>query len=114
MTPPASGPGTAKYPHVFSPIKLGPVEVPNRIYFAPHYPAKPRPGPSEEQLAYYVERAHGGCGLIFDKMQIHWRAPGSAGSAYVHDTLPNYTAFAKAIHDAGAKVIAQIYYSHVS
>ena len=51
-------PGEAKYPHVFSPLRLGPVEVPNRIYFAPHYPVKPRPGPSEAELAYYVERYH--------------------------------------------------------
>ena len=25
-----------KYPHVFSPMKLGPVEIENRFYFAPH------------------------------------------------------------------------------
>ena len=36
MTGSPSGPGLAKYPHVFSPIKIGPVEVRNRFYFSPH------------------------------------------------------------------------------
>ena len=26
----------AKYPNVFNPIKLGPVEIPNRFFFSPH------------------------------------------------------------------------------
>ena len=29
-------PGVARYPNVFGPIRLGPVEVPNRIYMSPH------------------------------------------------------------------------------
>ena len=26
----------SRYPRVFSPIELGPVEIPNRFYFSPH------------------------------------------------------------------------------
>ena len=25
-----------RYPNVFSPVRIGPVELPNRYYFAPH------------------------------------------------------------------------------
>src|SRR5690242_7514726 len=34
--PESQTPETQRYPHVFEPLKLGPVEVPNRIYMSPH------------------------------------------------------------------------------
>ena len=47
-----------KYPHVFSPIRLGPVEVKNRFYFSPHgNPLSVGMGPSDGFAYYYAERA---------------------------------------------------------
>lgn len=55
-----------RYPHLFSPAKIGPVEIPNRVVMAPmgtglvdsdgRY--------SWEQIEYYASRARGGTGLI--------------------------------------------------
>jgi len=51
---------------LFSPLKIGSMELPNRIVMAPmtvDY-GLPDETPSERQLAYYGERAAGGMGLI--------------------------------------------------
>jgi 2,4-dienoyl-CoA reductase (NADPH2) len=51
---------------LFSPLKIGSMELPNRIVMAPmtvDY-GMPDETPSERHLAYYAERAAGGMGLI--------------------------------------------------
>lgn len=55
-----------RYPHLFSPIKLGSVTIPNRIAMAP---MSTQLGSLEghvtpEQIAFYRSRAEGGTGLI--------------------------------------------------
>jgi 2,4-dienoyl-CoA reductase-like NADH-dependent reductase (Old Yellow Enzyme family)/thioredoxin reductase len=62
----------AHYPHVFEPLRVGHVEVPNRLFFTPHGAGYVAPdpsapgfwGPAPNTLDYYVERARGGIGLI--------------------------------------------------
>ncbi|MDP2917863.1 MAG: NADH:flavin oxidoreductase [Dehalococcoidia bacterium] len=55
-----------KYESLFQPIKIGRVEVKNRIGLAPMNLNYTREGyVSEQQLAYYAARAKGGTGLIF-------------------------------------------------
>lgn len=52
--------------HLFQPIKIGSLELPNRIVMAPmtvDY-ANDDETPSERHIAYYAERAKGGVGLI--------------------------------------------------
>ena len=58
--------GHPKYPHVFSPIRLGPVEIPNRFFFAPHGSSlNVGTRPSDDLVAYTTERVRdGGCGLV--------------------------------------------------
>lgn len=55
-----------RYPHVFSPIALGPVTIPNRFFFAPHGSAlSVGTKPSDDLVAYSTERVkNGGCGLV--------------------------------------------------
>ena len=46
-----------KYPKVFSPIRLGPVEIPTRNFFAPHGSALSAGSkPLDDLTAYSVER----------------------------------------------------------
>ena len=62
----------AHYPHVFEPLRVGHVEMPNRLFFTPHGAGYVAPdpsapgfwGPAPNTLDYYVERARGGIGLI--------------------------------------------------
>ena len=54
-----------KYPHLFSPIKLGPVTVRNRVLQTAHVKLFTRDGhDSLRNVAYQVERARGGAGLL--------------------------------------------------
>ena len=51
--------------YLWSPIRLGPVTVRNRIVFSAHLTNYARDGlPTEQHAAYYAARAAGGAGLI--------------------------------------------------
>ena len=57
---------TEAFPTLFSPIKLGPLTLRNRIAMAPltRQMAEPDGTPTDEMVAYYARRARGGLGLI--------------------------------------------------
>ncbi len=55
----------ARYRHLFTPLRLGPVVVQNRIVFSAHLTNFAADGmPTEQHAAYYAARAAGGAGLI--------------------------------------------------
>ncbi|MEY4680409.1 MAG: hypothetical protein RLZZ276_2058, partial [Pseudomonadota bacterium] len=52
-------------PHLFSPLRLRDVEIPNRIMSTGHQTYLARGGlPTPEFVAYHEARARGGAGLI--------------------------------------------------
>ena len=55
-----------KYPHVFSPIKIGGMEVKNRVQFSPMVSSLSTPtgGVSPELLGYIKYQAQSGVGVI--------------------------------------------------
>lgn len=98
-----------RYPHVFSPIRLGPVEVPNRLCFSPHGVMQSLQA-SDEFLWYFEERAAGGVGLL-----IHSTAEGpllSPGVRLPHmdEAVPAFARVADAVHAHGSRIFAQISY----
>ncbi|MFM5923706.1 MAG: NADPH-dependent 2,4-dienoyl-CoA reductase, partial [Novosphingobium sp.] len=55
----------AKYPHVFSPLKIGHTTVKNRILMGSmHTGIEDLPDAAQRLSAYFVERARGGVGMI--------------------------------------------------
>lgn len=55
----------AKYPNIFSPLKVGHTEVKNRILMGSmHTGIEDVPDAAERMSAFYVERAKGGAGMI--------------------------------------------------
>ena len=63
-----------KYQHLFSPIKIGTVEVPNRIALLPMGVFSSRMmnndgSYTKDGADYYIERAKGGTGLIITGCQ---------------------------------------------
>ncbi|MFV8816656.1 hypothetical protein [Haliea sp. E17] len=62
-----------KYPRVFSPTRLGPVELRNRFYSPPHaVPMTVGSKPSDDYIHYNAARMKdGGCGLIMLSMSMH-------------------------------------------
>ena len=57
--------GTTRYPHIFSPLDLGFVQIKNRILMGSmHTGLEEAEGGFERMAAYYAERARGGVGMI--------------------------------------------------
>ena len=54
-----------KYPHVFSPLKLNQLTLPNRIYSTAHAEVYAEAGglPGDRYIRYYEEKAKGGLGM---------------------------------------------------
>jgi 2,4-dienoyl-CoA reductase-like NADH-dependent reductase (Old Yellow Enzyme family) len=114
-------PGRQRYPNVFSPLKLGPVEVPNRIYIPPHgIPLEvPIPGreaygePAAEHAYYFAERAAGGVGLIFHSLFVtpSGRQAGLTVTPWFEEATPAYARLAELVHEQGAKIMGEIYHA---
>lgn len=99
-----------KYPNVFQPIRLGPVEVPNRFYFSPHgIPLHLGLIPTDDCVAYYVERVAGGCGAAFHSLQAY-PAQDHLASPYTEASIPAFAAVADGVHKAGGKMFGQLHY----
>jgi 2,4-dienoyl-CoA reductase-like NADH-dependent reductase (Old Yellow Enzyme family)/thioredoxin reductase len=102
---------SAKYRHVFSPLRIGPVEVPNRIFFPGHGLPLVAGGPqgtrvpSEDCAHYYAERAAGGVGLL---ILTTLSGPGVRVSALHEESVPSFKAVADLVHKRGARLFAQI------
>ena len=110
--------------HLFSPIKLGNLELKNRIVMTC---ANASGGGGEHVLQYYAERARGGAGLlIVGGMYTFDTGPGKTLYGGRHDVtaeeaqairefalygeelLPFLRKFTQTMHDNGAKVAAQL------
>ena len=100
------------YPFLYSPLKVGPVRVRNRVVFSAHltnYAEDNRPG--ERLTAYYRERARGGAGLIITEEQsVHPSdfAYEKLIHAYDPAVIPHYRRLTGAIKAEGATVFCQI------
>jgi 2,4-dienoyl-CoA reductase-like NADH-dependent reductase (Old Yellow Enzyme family)/thioredoxin reductase len=103
----------ARYPNVFSPISLGPVALPNRYYFSPHgLPLTVGYGPSNDLVAYCTERVkEGGCGLVILSCTVHSRGRHAQPCPFPPEAVPSFRALSDAIHAAGGKVFAQLWYN---
>ncbi|MGE3691448.1 MAG: FAD-dependent oxidoreductase [Novosphingobium sp.] len=105
-----------KYPNVFSPLRIGPIEVPNRYYFSPHgVPLTHGCGPSNDLVAYCTERVKdGGAGLVILSCTAHQRGRHYQPCPYPPEAVPAFRALADAVHAAGGKIIGQIWYHWLS
>ncbi len=110
---------------LFSPLRIGTTEVPNRILqtahaksFEDHVMASPEEGsyalPGERNLYYHVERAKGGAGLLVMEYQmVHPTSTGGIhylAHAYRPEIVPRYRQIAEAVHaqGTGTKIFGQI------
>src|ERR1700729_1910463 len=105
-----SSPGP--YPHLFSPLRVGPLTLRNRIVFSAHLTNYAEDGlPTAQHAAYYAARAAGGAGLIvteehsthvtdwpYEKL-IHGFKPA---------VIPGYRRITEAVHAHDVPILAQI------
>lgn len=106
---------SSRYPHVFSPIKIGPVDVRNRVYMPPHGLLALVAGgphgslvPSDQMAEYFAERAENGVGLLFHSLTAPPRVRMSC--ALYEESIPAFRAVADMVHRHGAKIMAQLHY----
>ena len=99
-----------KYPNVFTPIKLGPVEISNRFYFAPHGVALNIGNEPNNDFPWYsAERVRGGCDLVIQSLNVYGKVAGF-GSPYPEKNIPSFQAMADKIHAEGGKVFGQLWF----
>lgn len=97
---------------LWSPLKLGPVTVGNRIVFSAHLTNYAEDGlPTEQHAAYYADRAKGGVGLIITEE--HSTHPTDwPYEKLIHgfhpEVIPGYRRITDAVHRHGVPIFAQI------
>ena len=101
-----------QFEHLFTPIRIGPVEIPNRICFSAHSCNLAESGlPTDRETAYYAERAKGGAGwIVIGGTQQNSDDLLAAQHNDVSDerAIPLYRKLTDAVHAVGAKISTQV------
>ena len=98
------------FPHLFSPLQVGAIEIKNRIFSTGHMILLLEgDGPSDDLVAYHAARAAGGAGLIVTEGAAVHPATGPMHIlAYSDGCIPGYRKIAKAAHAHGCMVFGQL------
>jgi mycofactocin system FadH/OYE family oxidoreductase 2 len=98
--------------HLFEPLHLGNVILPNRVCFLAHRTNFGRKGRlNDRHIAYYRRRAQGGCGLIIvGELSIHtgdrpWEA---MIEAFRPEVVDDYRRLTSAVHEFETRIFAQL------
>ena len=102
----------SSYPHLFRPLELGHVTLPNRIMMGSmHTGLEERPDGMQRLAAFYAERARGGAGL----MVTGGFSPDQAGNLSPHPAMmassedrDHHKVITRAVHDAGGRICLQL------
>ena len=102
-----------QFPRLFSPLRIGPREVKNRIVSTSHDAHFGADGyPTDRYIRYHLEKARGGAGLVqaFGTTSVHRTSPGAAGNIQILDDsiVPYFSRMAAQIHRFGALVTCQL------
>ncbi|WP_199785590.1 hypothetical protein [Streptomyces sp. Tu 6176] len=98
--------------HLFSPLRLGPLTLANRIVFSAHLTNYAEDGlPSEQHAAYYAARAAGGAGLIITE-EHSTHVTDWPYEKLIHGFSPRvvagYRRITEAVHAHGTPILAQL------
>lgn len=100
------------FQYLFSPLKIGKVEVKNRLSFQPHLTNfAVNCLPSERHMYYWGERAKGGVGLIItEEMSVHPTdmAYEKLIDVYHHEVIPGFRKITDYVHSFDTKMFAQL------
>jgi mycofactocin system FadH/OYE family oxidoreductase 2 len=100
------------FEHLFTPLILGKIAIPNRALFLAHRTNFTKRGElNEKHIAYYTRRAAGGCGLIIlGELCIHpdnrpWE---SLVNFYDPSAIRQFKKLTDAVHSHGSYIFAQL------
>jgi len=101
-------------PHLFSPLRLGPVELPNRIVSTAHQTTLVHDHlPTDGFVAYHQARARGGAGLIvLEATAVHesGRLTPATLTGYLPEIVPSYRRVLDAVRPHGTKLFVQLFH----
>lgn len=107
--------GCRTVPALFSPVTIGSLELPNRVFMAPLTRMRataPGDVPNDLMLEYYRQRA--GAGLIFaEGTQISPEGKGYADTPGIHsdEQIAAWRKVTEAVHDAGGRIALQLWHT---
>ena len=98
---------------IFSPFRLGPLDLPNRIVMAPMTRNRAGPGnvPTALNAAYYAQRASAGL-IIAEASQVSAQGLGYPGTPGIHsaEQIAGWKLVTDAVHDAGGRIFLQLWH----
>src|SRR5581483_5872903 len=108
---PAMSPAMSHYPHLFRPLDLGFMTLPNRIVMGSmHTRLETLDRPLERIARFYVERARGGAGLIVTGgFSPNWEGLMEPGGPILNATaqIAEHRHVTDAVHAAGGRIALQ-------
>lgn len=106
---------TRTYPHLFSPLDLGPFEIPNRIVMGSmHTGLEALPDGMERLAGFYGERADGGTALIVTggfSPNEEGRLKDEPLVMQSADDAARHRIITRRVHEAGGRIVLQILHS---
>ena len=105
---------STKYKHLFSPIKVGGIELPNRIAMMPMGVFSPRlmnpktAAYTKDGADYYIERAKGGTGLIISGVVPIIPIPVRTPLCYPEEYVEEMKYLMDGVHEYGSKMFVQL------
>ncbi|HEV7268971.1 MAG TPA: FAD-dependent oxidoreductase [Falsiroseomonas sp.] len=104
--------GARRHPNVFRPLRIGGVELSNRILIPAHTTNYGEDNlPSDRHLAYHRERARGGAALIvFEGIRVHRSSLGrrQGVNGYERGAIPRFAKIARAVQAEGTRLFGQV------
>ncbi len=101
----------SQYPHLFRPLDLGHVTLPNRVLMGSMHTGLEETGDWNRVAAFYAERARGGVALMVTGGMAPNREggvfPGAAG-LYTPEDIANHRIVTGRVHEAGGRIAMQI------
>lgn len=96
---------------VFEPLKVGPVELPNRVVRTAHGGLEMSPRMTDDYIAYHARRGKGGCGLtILGAASVHPSSMLYPYGLFYDGIVADYRRLMDACEPTGMKVFAQLWH----
>lgn len=99
-----------KYKHALSPLRVGPVTLPNRLVRSAHATLFSKGEVNDDHINYHLERARGGIGLsILEGVSIH-RTSNFSLQLTDDSAIPQLARLVEAIEPTGMKLFNQLWH----
>src|SRR6202040_1164152 len=98
---------------IFSPFRLGPLDLPNRVVMAPMTRNRAGPGnvPGSLNATYYAQRASAGL-IVSEATQVSPQGVGYPGTPGIHsaEQIAGWKLVTGAVHAAGGRIFLQLWH----